>query len=150
MARRKTKDVADQRPGRPNPEDPKIEFNSQRWWKMRGREAAGALWNWSDTRRAYLRGYHALDLIHEAIYEGRPVGRHIGSAAMDFLRAQSQASSYLNVLQSMVDTVVSRQGRRRPSLTVLVTLLRRFPRACPQALALQIGTGQPPAVNGRE
>src|ERR1700749_1970796 len=81
---------------------------------MRGREAAGALWNWSDTRRAYLRGYHALDLIHEAIYEGRPVGRHIGSAAMDFLRAQSQASSYLNVLQSMVDTVVSRQGGRRP------------------------------------
>lgn len=33
---------------------------------------------------------------------------------MDFLRAQQGASSYLNVLQSMVDTVVSRNGRRRP------------------------------------
>lgn len=33
---------------------------------------------------------------------------------MDFLRQQAQASSYLNVLQSMVDTVVSRNGKRRP------------------------------------
>lgn len=65
-------------------------------------------------RRQYLRGYHAMDLIHEAIYEGRPVGRRLGNAAMDFLRAQSKASSYLNILQSMVDTVVSRVGKRRP------------------------------------
>lgn len=64
-------------------------------------------------RRAYLRGYHAMDLIHEAIYEGRPVGRRLGNAAMDFLRAQSKASSYLNVIQSMVDTVVSRIGKHR-------------------------------------
>lgn len=34
-------------------------------------------------------------------------------AAMDFLRAQSSMSSYLNVLQSMVDTVVARIGKRR-------------------------------------
>ncbi|MES2211424.1 MAG: hypothetical protein V4515_14770 [Chloroflexota bacterium] len=64
-------------------------------------------------RRAYLRGYHAMDLIHEAIYEGRPVGRRLGTAAMDFLRAQSKASSYLNVLQSMVDTVTARIGKHR-------------------------------------
>lgn len=55
-----------------------------------------------------------MDLIHEAIYEGRPVGRRLGNAAMDFLRAQSKASSYLNILQSMIDTVVSRVGKRRP------------------------------------
>jgi len=54
-----------------------------------------------------------MDLIHEAIYEGRPVGRRLGTAAMDFLRAQSKASSYLNILQSMVDTVVSRIGKHR-------------------------------------
>jgi len=72
------------------------------------------LWQWSDVRRQYLRGYHAMDLIHEAIYEGRPVGRRLGNAAMDFLRAQSKASSYLNILQSMIDTVVSRVGKRRP------------------------------------
>lgn len=64
-------------------------------------------------RRAYLRGYHAMDLIHEAIYEGRPVGRRLGTAAMDFLRAQSKASSYLNILQSMIDTVVARIGKHR-------------------------------------
>jgi hypothetical protein len=34
-------------------------------------------------------------------------------AAMDFLRAQSSMSSYLNVLQSMVDTSVARIGKRR-------------------------------------
>lgn len=54
-----------------------------------------------------------MDLIHEAIYEGRPVGRRLGTAAMDFLRAQSKASSYLNVIQSMVDTIVSRIGKHR-------------------------------------
>jgi hypothetical protein len=68
---------------------------------------------WTDTRRAYLRGYNAMDLIHEAIYEGRPVGRRLGTAAQDFLRAQQEASSYLNLLQSMVDTVVARIGKRR-------------------------------------
>lgn len=54
-----------------------------------------------------------MDLLHEAIYEGRPVGRRIATAAMDFLRAQQGASSYLNVLQSMVDTIVARNGKRR-------------------------------------
>lgn len=76
-------------------------------------DAALALLAWTDTRRAYLRGYNAMDLIHEAIYEGRPVGRRLGTAAQDFLRAQQEASSYLNVLHSMVDTVVSRIAKRR-------------------------------------
>ncbi len=80
---------------------------------MTGPDVVGALWNWSDTRRTFLRGYNALDLIHEAIYEGRPVGRHIGLVAQDFLRSQSKASSYLNIIQSIVDTIVSRIGKRR-------------------------------------
>lgn len=55
-----------------------------------------------------------MDLIHEAIYEGRPLGRRTASAAMDLLRsAQDVASSSLNMLQSMVDTVVARNGKRR-------------------------------------
>lgn len=77
-----------------------------------------AFWNWTDARRTYLRGYNALDLIHEAIYEGRPVGRRLTSAANDFLRKQKFASSYLNILQSMVDTVVSRQSKRRPQVVI--------------------------------
>lgn len=112
MARRRRKDPADSRVGRPEPSEP-IEATKNKWWKLDGKDAAGALWAWTDTRRAYLRGYNTLDLIHEAIYEGRPLGRRIATAAMDFLRAQTQASSYLNVLQSMVDTVVSRNGKRR-------------------------------------
>lgn len=80
---------------------------------MSGADAVSALWNWSDTRRTFLRGYNAMDLIHEAIYEGRPVGRRVGTVAQDFLRSQSKASSYLNVIQSIVDTVVSRIGKRR-------------------------------------
>lgn len=112
MATRKRKDVADRRPGRDVPDEP-AELHS-RWWKQSGRNAASSLLSWVDNRRAFLRGYNTLDLIHEAIYEGRPVGRRLSTAAMDFLRAQAQASSYLNVLQSMVDTVVARQAKRRP------------------------------------
>lgn len=112
MARRRRKDVADQRVGRED-EGPPASYDGRRWWRATGKEAASLLWQWSDVRRAYLRGYHAMDLIHEAIYEGRPVGRRLGTAAMDFLRAQSKASSYLNILQSMVDTVVSRVGKHR-------------------------------------
>jgi len=112
VARRRAKDAADSRVGRPGPLEAKGTGLSK-WWKLAGREAASAAWEWSDTRRAYLRGYNTLDLIHEAIYEGRPLGRRIATAAMDFLRGQTQASSYLNVLQSMVDTVVSRNGKRR-------------------------------------
>lgn len=87
--------------------------NGRGWWRLEGEPALSCLWQWSDVRRAYLRGYHAMDLIHEAIYEGRPVGRRLGTAAMDFLRAQSKASSYLNLLQSMVDTVTARIGKHR-------------------------------------
>ncbi len=112
MAKRRVKDVADQRSGR-HVDEPAPDYNGQRWWRLEGADAVSSLWQWSDVRRGYLRGYHAMDLIHEAIYEGRPVGRRLGNAAMDFLRAQNKASSYLNVLQSMVDTVVSRIGKHR-------------------------------------
>lgn len=110
--KRRPKDPADQRLGRPVEEEEAPA--TTRWWKLKGRDAQGALWAWADQRRSHLRGYNALDLVHEAIYEGRPLGRRLTAAAMDFLRAQQFASSYLNVLQSMVDTVVSRQGKRRP------------------------------------
>lgn len=113
MARRRRKDPADSRPGRPDPLEVVDPEALSKWWKLRGKDASGALLHWTDTRRTYLRGYNTLDLIHEAIYEGRPLGRRIATAAMDFLRAQTKASSYLNVLQSMVDTVVSRNGKRR-------------------------------------
>lgn len=112
MARRRRKDPADARSGRPEPTD-LTETTAAKWWKLKGKDASGAFWAWTDTRRSYLRGYNTLDLIHEAIYEGRPLGRRIATAAMDFLRAQNQASSYLNILQSMVDTVHSRIGKRR-------------------------------------
>lgn len=109
---RKRKDVADVRPGREQPEEPTL--STARWWKQSGKAAGDGLISWVETRRSFLRGYNTLDLIHEAIYEGRPVGRRIATAAMDFLKAQTKASSYLNVLQSMVDTVVSRIAKRRP------------------------------------
>lgn len=112
MAIRKTKDVADTRPGREPLEEPTLSVD--RWWKQSGKAAADGLISWVETRRSFLRGYNTLDLIHEAIYEGRPVGRRIATAAMDFLRAQTKASSYLNVLQSMVDTTVSKIAKRRP------------------------------------
>lgn len=113
MAKRKRKDVADVRPGREQSQLDEPVTRGANFWKLEGRDAGASLLNWVETRRAYLRGYNTLDLIHEAIYEGRPVGRRITTAAMDFLRAQSQASSYLNVLQSMVDTVVARIGKHR-------------------------------------
>ncbi|HEY0194868.1 MAG TPA: hypothetical protein VGC42_27335, partial [Kofleriaceae bacterium] len=112
MARRRSKDPADSRPGRPEPLE-LVDAAPQKWWpaSVKGADATAALWHWIDQRRAYLRGWWTMDLIHEAIYEGRPLGRR--TATMDFLRQQNAASSSLNMLQSMIDTVVARNGKRR-------------------------------------
>src|SRR5882724_135406 len=73
-----------------------------------------AAWTWAEERRQYQRGYDGLDLAHEAMYEGRPVGRRMSTSVIEYLAAQRSAPSYLNVMTSLVDTLVARFGRRRP------------------------------------
>jgi hypothetical protein len=64
------------------------------------------------------RAEHVIDLIHEAIYEGRPMGTSIESPALAHLRRQKSAPATLNVTRSMVDTLVARLCKRRPMPTL--------------------------------
>lgn len=84
------------------------------WWQLDGRDQSSAAWTWADQRRTDQRGYDTLDLIHEAMYEGRPVGRRLSVAALEFLAAQRAAPSNLNVMSSLVDAVHARITKRRP------------------------------------
>lgn len=55
-----------------------------------------------------------MDRLHEAIYEGRPLGAAGDHPAMRHLVATKSAPANLNVTRSMVDTVTARLTKRRP------------------------------------
>ncbi len=75
---------------------------------------ADLLWGWIDQLRNRQRGEHLLDLIHEAIYEGRPLGTDVESPAIEALRRRRSSPAQLNLSRSMVDTVTARRTKRRP------------------------------------
>lgn len=75
---------------------------------------SSALWGWIDRLKSRTRADNLLDQIHEAIYEGRPIGTAGDMPAMEMLRRQRTAPAQLNLAQSMVDTLLSRLGKRRP------------------------------------
>jgi hypothetical protein len=91
-----------------------------RWWTASAkdeREVASCAWGWIDNLRQRTRTENAIDLIHEAIYEGRPLGSQtngLESATLNHLRQQKSAPANLNITRSMVDTVTSRLSKRRP------------------------------------
>jgi hypothetical protein len=55
-----------------------------------------------------------LDLIHEAIYLGRPIATAGRAASAQFLAMSRSAPAIINVTQSKVDAAVSRLSKRRP------------------------------------
>lgn len=101
MARRRRSD--DDRPATPS-----------RWWLCTGETLTSALWGWVDALASRRRADNLMDQIHEAIYEGRPLGTAQDYPALEHLRRQRSAPASLNLARSMVDTVVSRLGKRRP------------------------------------
>ena len=86
-----------------------------RWWKASGDEdAAGALWTWIDRLRTRWAADNWIDLVHEAIYEGRPLGTSGDYPALQHLRMRRAAPANLNVTQGLVDTATARLTKRRP------------------------------------
>jgi hypothetical protein len=93
-----------------------------RWWTTQGdAETASAAWGWIDNLRQRTRTENAIDLIHEAIYEGRPLGSStsgLEAQTLNHLRQQKSAPANLNITRSMVDTVTARLSKRRPMAAI--------------------------------
>jgi hypothetical protein len=87
---------------------------SCRWWLLKGDDVAAALWGWIDRLETRSRVESLVDRIHEAIYEGRPLGSVSEHPALTHLRRQESAPARLNITRSMVDTVHAKLGKRRP------------------------------------
>jgi hypothetical protein len=90
-----------------------------RWWTCpESKEAGGRLWLWIDRLRQRWAVDGIADLIHEAIYADEPLGMGFDSAAGALAYGASnyprQAPANLNIVMSMVDTVVARLTKRRP------------------------------------
>jgi hypothetical protein len=84
------------------------------WWRLRGNDAARSIFAWAERLRTRQRAEAILDRLHEAIYEGRPLGAAGDHPAMRHLVATKSAPANLNVARSMVDTVTARLTKRRP------------------------------------
>lgn len=86
-----------------------------RWWKAKDDDqAARALWLWIDRLRQRWAYDNLIDLVHEAIYEGRPLATAIEYPAIQHLRRQKSSPANLNITRSMVDTATARLCKRRP------------------------------------
>ena len=88
-----------------------------RWWTLSRDEdanprVAAAVWTWVDRLRNRRRISGLRDLIHEAIYKGRPLGS-LGNDEQAWLRQSSKAPANLNITRSMVDTATARLTKSR-------------------------------------
>lgn len=87
----------------------------QRWWRVKDDDrCADALWGWIDRLKLRSRAENLIDLIHEAIYEGRPLGTTTEYPALQDMRRQKSAPANLNITRSMVDTGTAKLCKRRP------------------------------------
>lgn len=93
-----------------------LDEHTSAWWLRKGDAAARAVWAWIDTLKQRHRTLALIDLIHEAIYEGRPLSAVTDNPGAEYLRRQNSKSApaNLNITRSMVDTVTSKLGKRRP------------------------------------
>jgi hypothetical protein len=89
-------------------------LGTSRWWTLKDSAAPAALWGWIDRLRSSHHAHALMDLVHEAIYEDRPLGTSSDVSGAAYLRREASAPATLNITRSMVDTVVARLGKRRP------------------------------------
>lgn len=87
------------------------------WWDA-SRKADGladAVWTRAMRMRTWQRMFGLTDLIHEAIYTGRPLGHHGGLPASTSLgRTGGSAPARLNILRAKVLAITSRVSGHRP------------------------------------
>lgn len=89
--------------------------SSVQFWKQDTPEnAAHALWTWIDRLRPLFVSWNLRDLVHEAIYEGEPLGAGGVAGGIGHLQQRKSAPANLNITRSMVDTATARLTKRRP------------------------------------
>lgn len=118
---------------------------SVKWWKCdEGTMAAAALWTWVDRLRPALVAANYMDLIYEAIYEGRPL-TNVGAAnGLEMLRTRASSPARFNITRSMVDTATARLTKRRPMPAISADdagwTEKRFARSTSRILRRKMGS----------
>lgn len=122
-------------------------MHTQSWWCMEnGSDAASSAWAWCDQMRSFHSVDAMMDLVHEAIYRGRPVGSSAQHVGRQYLLLRSGALLNLNVVMSLVDTATARLTKRRPMPKISADdanySQRRFAERCSRVLRRKIGGTQ--------
>lgn len=85
------------------------------WWTCEeAKTCVSEAWAWADRLRSSLSSEAMMDLIHEAIYRGRPIGSSAAQAGRQYLLLRNGTLLNLNVIMSMVDTATARLCKKRP------------------------------------
>lgn len=83
-----------------------------RWWNCDEDDRAGALWTWVDRFKSLARQRSQFDAVVDAIYLNRPITSQANSVSL--LKRVDSSEVTLNFIASVVDTVTSKLGKRRP------------------------------------
>ncbi len=150
MSKRKTKPIQARRrkdSGDDSQEPADGTRQTTKWWKQEsGGLAAAALWTWVDRLRPQLVADNFDDLIHEAIYEGRPLASIGVSRGLDALRSRRSSPANLNLARSMVDTATARLTKKRTMPVVSAQNAgwseKRFAKSTSRVLRAKLGSSR--------
>lgn len=111
---RATKKIVAKRRSKFHGDEDQPDASAVNWWTATSpEECADAAWAWCDRVRMQHSSAIMDDLIHEAMYRGRPIGTD-GSAGQQYLLLRSGVLINLNIIMSIVDTATARLTKRRP------------------------------------
>lgn len=88
-----------------------------RWWlEADPARAAGSIFAWLDQQRTRTSQANLTDLLYEAMYTGRPIGDEDNAMAptRGMVANGSGSPAYMNVIESIIDTLTAKLGKRRP------------------------------------
>jgi hypothetical protein len=91
------------------------------WHCADNADCAARAWTWVDQLRATHNADAMMDLVHEAIYRGRPIGANASSIGRQYLLLKNGQLINLNIVMSMIDTVTARLTKRRPMPIISAT-----------------------------
>jgi hypothetical protein len=110
----KPKVIRARRRGEFDGDDDAPTHHKQFWMCEDSTEALTEAWSWADRLKPMHNTEAMMDLIHEAIYRGRPIGTNATQAGQQYLLLRSGALLNLNIIMSMVDTATARLCKKRP------------------------------------
>lgn len=127
--------------------DRPIDGRAIQFWHCEGNaECAQAAWTWVDRLRTQHVGECMMDLVHEAVYRGRPIGANQASVGRNYIMMRSGALINLNVVMAMVDSMEAKLATKRPMPMISADdanyTQRRFAKRCSRILRRKIGGSQ--------